>query len=214
MRSAFLHAATAAMIAFLPLPHKVEAGERPLIWEFTRNAPSSYTARFGSRLPIGAEAGMGGEIGVRGADLSTSLQPVTWWAMVKTEGKGLAGTTRTTRFDLRSSQLARKHTFAVNNVLYGRLGPLDTQFAHNLAFDRDATGSDRIGIRTTRSIRLSSSHTGGVLVARASRTRETDWVTSIGFEQPVNSVRFSATVEEPGRHGWRGRIGASYRKSW
>lgn len=214
MRTLLLHAAIAAL-AILPQTPEAGAQERPLIWEFARNAPTSYTARLGSRLPVGADAGMGAEIGVRGPDLMTSRQPVTWWAMLKTEGTELRGTTRTTRIDLRASRFAGRRTLSVNNVLAGRLGALDTQLVHNLALDHDPTGSGKVDIRTTRSIRLSSLRTGGVLVARASRTHQTQWVTSIGFEQPFrDAVRFSATVEHPGPHDWRGRLGASYSRRW
>jgi hypothetical protein len=215
MRTLFLHAAMAAALTILPPIPGAGAQERPLIWEFTRNAPAAYTARLGSRLPIGADAGMGAEIGVRGPDLMASRQPVTWWAMLKTEGTELRGTTRTTRIDLRASKLSGRRTLSVNNVLAGRLGALDTQFVHNLALDHNPAGSERVDIRTTRSIRLSSLRTGGVLVARASRTAQTQWVTSIGVEQPFrDAVRFSATVEHPGPNDWRGRLGASYSRRW
>jgi len=215
MRTLLLHAAMTAALAILPPISRAGAHELPLIWEFTRNAPASYTARLGSRLPIGADAGMGAELGVRGPDLMASCQPVTWWAMLKTEGTELRGTTRTTRIDLRASRLSGRHTLSVNNVLAGRLGALDTQFVHNLALDHDPAGSERVAIRTTRSIRLSSLRTGGVLVARASRTARTRWITSVGFEQPFrDAVRFSATVEHPAPHDWRGRLGASYSRRW
>lgn len=215
MRTSFLHAAMAAALAILSPVSGAGAQERPLIWEFTRNAPAAYTARLGSRLPIGADAGMGAEIGVRGPDPTASRPPVTWWAMLKTEGTELRGTTRTTRIDLRASRFSGRRTLSVNNVLAGRLGALDARLVHDLALDHDPLGSERIDIRTTRSIRLSSLRTGGVLVARASRTERTQWVTSIGFEQPLrDAFRLSATVEHPAPHDWRGRLGASYRRSW
>ena len=54
MRTLLLHAAIAAL-AILPPTPEAGAQERPLICEFARNAPTAYTARLGSRLPIGAE---------------------------------------------------------------------------------------------------------------------------------------------------------------
>ena len=158
---------------------------------------------------------MGAEIAVRGPDLAASRHNVIWWAMLKTQGNELPGTTRTTRVDLRSSHLAGRNTLSVNNVLSGRLGAIDTQLVHDLALDHDMAGNQRAGIRATRSIRLASIRTGSVLVARASRSRETQWTTSIALEHPLrDSLRLSATVEEPGSAGWRGRIGASYKKKW
>lgn len=215
MRRSLLRAAMAVAFAAVLAPPVAGAQERPLIWEFRKNSDTFYAARFGSRLPIGAEAGIGAEISVRGPDLAGLSDPVLLWAMLKTQGEELPGAKRTTRINLRAHGIAGKRTLVVDNALSGQFGMMDAEFVQHHAFDHEPAGDGKIRIRTTRSIKLSSAHAGTTLIARASRAHDTQWRTSVGIEQPLSrTVRFSAAVEEPGTESRKGMFRASYNHRW
>lgn len=214
MRTSFLHAAALAVLATVAAAPDAAAGDRPLIWEWKKNSDTAYAARFGSHLPIGAEAGVGAEIGLRGPDPVHAFEPVLFWAMLRTEGEEL-GARRTTRLDLRSRGIAGRRTLSVNNVFARDLGDIGAEFVQNYAFDQEPGGDRKVRIQTSRTVRLSSAHAGTVLVARAARDGDGEWRTSVGVEQPFRqAVRFSATVQEPGRENWNGVFRASYKRSW
>ena len=215
MRASFPRAAVLAIFTALLVPQQAQAQERPLIWEFRKNSDTFYAARLGSRLPIGADAGMGAEIRVRGPDIAGFSHPVLWWATLTTEGGELRGAKRTTRIDLRSLGIDGSRSLSINNVFSGHLGMLDAELVQNHTFNHEPTGNGEVRIHTTRSVRVSSAHAGTVLIARASRAHDADWRTIVGVEQSFRKdIRFSATIEEPGAESRKGMFRASYSRKW
>lgn len=215
MRTSFLRAAILAVSTALLAPHHAEAEERPLIWEFRKNSDTFYAARFGSRLPLGADAGIGAEVGMRGPDFAGFSDPVLLWARLRTEGEDLPGTKRTTRFELRSQGIAGTRRLSVENVFSGRLGLLDAEFTQNHTFHHAPSDGREIRIDAARSIRISSADAGTVLVARAARAHDAEWRTSVGVERKLNTaVKLRAGVEQPGTGNWKGMFGASYNHRW
>lgn len=198
-------------VAFAP----AAAGDRPLIWEFSKQSDTSYSARVGSTLPHAPEASIGTEIRVRGPNPAVFGDPVSLWAALQLAEQGEPAEGRSTRLNARMDGRSGRRSVSMDNSVAHRFGRLNAELRQHITVFQEPASKRKARIRTTQSVRLSSPATRTTVTVRASRTNDETWNTSLVVDQDLRkSVRVSASVDNPGRHSRAGRISARYRYSW
>lgn len=212
-----IHTLAAVLAAFLMPVVSVPAAadDRPLIWEFSKQSDTSYSARVGSSLPRAPEASIGTEIRMRGPDPAVFDDPVSLWAALQLAERGEPAEGRSTRLNARMDGRSGRRSVSMDNSVAHRFGGLDAELRQHVTVFQDSASSRKARMRTTQSVRLSSPATRTTVTVRASRTDDETWRTGLTVDQDLRrSVRVSASVDNPGRDNRVGRISARYRYSW
>lgn len=210
-----LAAAILACLLWPSLSLTADAGDRPLIWEFSKQSDTSYSARVGSSLPHVPEASVGADVRMRGPDPAVFGDPVSLWADLRLAEQSKPRVKRATHLKARIDGRSGKRSVSLDNSVTRRLHTLDTEFRQNLSVFQEAASNRNTRLRASQSVKLSSPATRTAVTARASRTDGESWQTSIALEQELRkSIRLAASVENPGTRNRAGRVSARYRYSW
>jgi hypothetical protein len=212
-----LNTLAAVLAAFLMpvISVPATADDRPLIWEFSKQSDTSYSARAGSSLPRAPEASIGTEIRMRGPDPAAFDDPVSLWATLQLAERGDPVEGRSTRLNARMDGRSGRRSVSMDNSVAHRFGRLNAELRQHITVFQEPASSRKARMRTTQSVRLSSPATRTTVTVRASRTNDETWNTSLAVDQDLRrSVRVSASIDNPGRHSRAGRITARYRYSW
>lgn len=177
-----------SMLAFATITTTAPAfaGDRPLIWQPTKNSDTSYSVKLGMQLPTRIEAEAGISLGVNttksGAPIDT---PVRFWSNFITE-----------KMKTSASEMRRGvgvdldgHTgsAAISMNYYEReiaTPSLDIERNSSYTMRYDGVSGEWTGIDASQSVRLSHGSTGTALIGRANAGNGVAGA-GIGLEQRI-----------------------------
>ncbi len=215
IRNHHLAAALACCLGPFLLLSGANAGDRPLIWEFSKQSDTSYSARLGSSLPRVPEASIGADIRMRGPNPAVFHDPVSLWADLQLAERSKPRAKRSAHLNARIDGRSGRRSVSLDNSVTRRLQRLDAELSQRVTVFQEPAGNHKARLRASQSVRLSSPATRTTVTARASRSDSESWQTSIAVEKYLReSIRLSASVENPGTSSRAGRLGARYRYDW
>lgn len=215
IRNHLLAAALACFLGPFLLLSVANAGDRPLIWEFSKQSDTSYSARVGSSLPHVPEASIGADVRMRGPNPAVFDDPVSLWADLQLAERRKPQAKRSAHLNARIDGRSGRRSVSLDNTVSRRLQRLDAELSQRVTVFQEPAGDRKTRLRASQSVRLSSPATRTAVTAQASRSDSESWQTSIAVEQYLRkSIRLSASVENPGTANRAGRLGARYRYNW
>jgi len=218
MNRVFFAHAIVASIAVLPAGSGF-AGDKPLIWQPTKNSDTSYSVRLGLQLPTRIEAEAGVSLGMNttkgGAPIDT---PVRFWSNFVT-GKMKTSASEMRRgigvdLDGHTGSAAISMNYYEKEIA---TPSLDIERNSSYTMRYDGVSGEWCGIDASQSVRLSYGSTGTALIGRASAGNNFGTVgAGIGVEQRIGeymtvtgSVDRSTDASEPAAS-----VNARYSFTW
>jgi len=180
-------------------PHAL-AGDKPLIWQPTKNSDTSYTARIGVRMPTVLAPAAGVEMGVVASEGGAVVDaPVAAWGDLRLREYRTPASTGSRNAGARFNARTGSASLTMNYYeKYIATPSLDIERSSSYAVRYNGPAAEWKGVETSQSIRFSRVRSGSAAFVNASAADTFSNMTfGVGFEQKLGrNLTVKATVRE------------------
>lgn len=213
IRTLLFHTVVAAvLVSFSALP--APAGEKPLIWDFTRSGEAAFGARVGAHLSTPWKSSAGIDVAMSGPRIF-GKEPITAWGSVELPGRDTGAFRRHTELRVSARGESGPRTATISHSVRTMLPGVDAELDQVVTVRSIPHDHEGPVLRSTQTLKFTAVRSRTILTARTTASSTEKRKTTFGMEQPISdALRLHATVEQPAQKQRKGRVSATYSFKW